>query len=372
MTRGVSFPASSRAFRALEPREEPTLDSRDVSLVFASYLEPEHVERIRAVDDRLDVRYEPDLLPPPRYPADHVGAPFERGPADEATWRSWLARADILFDFDRANLETLPDLAPRLRWVQATSAGIGQLVARHRYAERMPDTVFTTASGVHAQPLAEFCLLSMTALSRGLPKLSRDQRAKRWERFAGTDLEGRTLLIYGHGSIGARVGRAARALGMYVIGIKRSVEGQDAESLDADELHATGALEEHLHRADFLVLAAPHTPETEHVIGREALALLPPGAVLINVGRGSLVDEPALVAALRSGHLGGASLDVFEEEPLPASSPLWEMPNVIVSPHSAGTSDRENERITSLFCDNLRRFLEGEPLLNVLDPKRRY
>lgn len=343
-----------------------------MSLVIASFLEPEHVERIRAVDDRLDVRCDPGLLPRPRYSADHVGAPLERSAADEKKWRAWLGAADILFDFDRTNLEALPELAPNVRWIQATSAGIGQLVARHRYAERMPDTAFTTASGVHAQPLAEFCLLSMTAFTRALPRLSRDQRAKRWERFAGTDLAGRTVLIYGYGAIGTRVGRAARALGMRVIGIKRSVEGLDPASLDADELHTAEALREQLHRADFLVVAAPHTPETEGVIGREALALLPRGAVLVNVGRGSLVDEPALVDALRSGRLAGAGLDVFEEEPLPVSSPLWEMPNVIVSPHSAGTSDRENERITDLFRDNLRRFLDGEPLRNVFDAERRY
>lgn len=343
-----------------------------MSLVIASFLEPEHVERIRAVDDRLDVRWDPGLLPRPRYAADHVGAPLERSAADEKEWRAWLGAADILFDFDRTNLEALPELAPNVRWIQATSAGIGQLVVRHRYAERMPDTVFTTASGVHAQPLAEFCLLSMTAFTRALPRLSRGQRAKRWERFAGTDLAGRTVLIYGYGAIGTRVGRAARALGMRVIGIKRSVEGLDPASLDADELYTAEALREHLHRADFLVVAAPHTPETEGVIGREALALLPRGAVLVNVGRGPLVDEPALVDALRSGRLAGAGLDVFEEEPLPVSSPLWEMPNVIVSPHSAGTSDRENGRITDLFRDNLRRFLDGQPLRNVFDPERRY
>lgn len=352
--------------------EEPTLESRRLSLVFASFLEPEHVVRIRGLDARLDVRCDPALLPRPRYAADHVGAPFERSPADEARWREWLAGADILFDFDRTNLGELPDLAPNVRWIQATSAGIGQLVERHRYAERMPDTILTTASGVHAQPLAEFCALTMTALTRELPRLEHDRREKRWERFAGTDLEGRTVVVYGYGSIGARIGRVSRGLGMYVIGIKRSVEGLDPVSLDADELQPSGALMDHLDRADVLVLAAPHTPETEGVIGREALARLPEGAVLVNVGRGALLDEPALVEALRSGRLRGAGLDVFEEEPLPRSSPLWDMPNVIVSPHSAGTSDRENGRITDLFCENLRRFLAGAPLKNVFEPTRRY
>ncbi len=159
---------------------------------------------------------------------------------------------------------------------------------------------------------------------------------------------------------------------MQVLGIKRSPEGVEAADVGVNELGGPDALSDMLPRADFLVLSAPHTQETEHVIGEEQLALLPPGAVVINVGRGALIDEPALVSALRSGHLGGASLDVFEEEPLPESSPLWEMPNVIVSPHSGSTSDRENGRIIDLFCENLERFLRGHPLLNVLDTNRLY
>src|SRR5262249_49540922 len=127
-----------------------------------------------------------------------------------------------------------------------------------------------------------------------------------------------------------------------------------------------------LRRAEYLVLITPHTDETERMIGAEELALLPPGAVLINIGRGALIDESALIAALRSGHLGGAALDVFAEEPLPPDNPLWELPNVLISPHSGSTSDRENARLTELFCENLRRFLAGEPLLNILNLETLY
>jgi phosphoglycerate dehydrogenase-like enzyme len=343
-----------------------------VTVVVASYLEPEHVARVRAVDPRLDVIYEPALLAPPRYAADHVGAPFTRTAEQERRWRSYLARADVLFDFDRGNADALPELAPNVRWIQATSAGIGQYVARKRYAERMPDTTFTTASGVHASPLAEFCALAMLAFSRDLFAMIALQRERRWERFAATDLVGRTVVIYGLGAIGTQVARVARSLGMRTIGLKRSVAGITAEEVYADELYGAESLHAVLPRAEFLVLAAPHTPGTEHAIAAAELALLPEGAVLINVGRGALVDEPALVEALQSGHLGGAALDVFEEEPLPAESPLWTLPNVLVSPHSASTSDRENARITDLFCDNLRRWLAGEPLRNVLDPGAQY
>ncbi len=347
-------------------------DASRLTVLIASYLEPEHVERIRAVDSRLTVVYEPGLLRPPRYAADHMGGPLARSPEEEARWRALLARADVLFDFDYTNDAELPELCPRVRWIQSTSAGIGQFVKRRGYDTRMPRTVFTTASGVHARPLAEFCALAMLAVSRGLFTMLEAQRRKHWERFAGTDLLGQTVVIYGHGSIGEEVARLSRSFGLRTVGIKRSVDGQDPAALQADELHPAAALRTVLPRADFLVLCAPHTPETEGAIGREELASLKAGAVLINVGRGALVDENALVEALLSGHLGGAVLDVFEVEPLPAESPLWTMPNVLVSPHSASTSDRENARLTDLFCRNLRRFLAGEALENVLDTERLY
>ena len=259
-----------------------------------------------------------------------------------------------------------------MRWIQATSAGIGQFVRRNGYAERMPDTVFTTASGVHARPLAEFAALSMMAHARRLLHTLEAQRARRWERFAGSDLEGRTVLVVGYGSIGRELGRFCQAFGMTVLGVRRDPGGTDPASVHADELHAPAELPALWPRADYLVLAAPHTDETEGMLDAAALAALPEGAVVINVGRGALVDEPALVAALESGRLGGAYLDVFAEEPLPEESPLWGMPNVLVSPHSASTSDRENRRIVELFCENLRRWRAGEALLNVLDPHRLY
>ncbi len=343
-----------------------------LTVLIASFLEPEHVERIRRVDSGVDVVYEPDLLRKPRYTADHNGIPVPRSPADEASWRSLLANADVLFDFDYTNDADLPDLAPRVRWIQASSAGIGQFVARRRYHERMKGTTFTTARGVHAVPLAEFCALAMLGFSRGLFRMQDLQSRRRWERFAGTDLVGRTVVIFGHGAIGHEVARLARAFGMRALGVKRSVTRESPQAHHVDELHPASALRRILHRADFLVLAAPHTSETEGVLGAEEFKLLPAGAVLINIGRGALVDEAAMIEALRSGHLGGAALDVFAAEPLPPDSPLWAMPNVLVSPHSASTSDRENGRLTELFCDNLRRFLAGEPLRNVLDLERLY
>ena len=344
----------------------------DEVILIASWLEEENVARIREAAPWAELIHEPSLLRPPRYAADHTGEAGERSEADEKRWRSLLARATILFDFDRTNRDDLPELAANVRWVQATSSGIGQFVARMNYAARMPDTVFTTASGVHARPLAEFAFMCMLGHVRGLLPIVNAQRDKRWERFAGSDLEDRTVVVVGYGSIGQEIGRLANAFGVTVLGVRRRPEGMDPTSVHADELHGPDALADLLPRADFLVLAAPHTAETERMIGTAQLAALPPGAAVVNVGRGSLVDEPALIASLQDGHLGAAYLDVFADEPLPLESPLWSMPNVLVSPHSASTSDRENRRIVDLFCDNLRRWHAGEELLNQLDVVQLY
>ena len=347
-------------------------ESEKVNVLIASFLEEEYVHQIGRVDARIRVINEPDLLRPPRYPADHKGAPRERTPAQEARWRELLATADVLFDFDQTHREDLPELAPNVRWIQSTSSGIGQFVAAMGYGKRMPDTVITKASGVHGQPLAEFCLMVMLMFRKRLPRMVRDQSRKHWERYAGSDLAERTVVIVGLGAVGQEVARVCKALRMVVIGVGRSSSSLDSLSSPPDEFFPVADLLKVLPRAEHLVLSAPHTPETESLIGRDELALMPQGAILINIGRGPLVDEPALAAALASGHLGGAGLDVFVEEPLPEDSPFWEMPNVLVSPHSASTSDRENRRITDLFCENLKRFLAGQPLINLLDPNRLY
>ena len=336
------------------------------TILVTSYLEPEHVERIRQVDSRVNVIYEPALLATPRYAADHYGVP-NRSPDQEARWRELLSQADILFDFDPSHRQDLPELAPRARWVQSTSAGIGMFIKRMRYNTRMPNTVFTTASGVHAIPLAEFCIMGMLMFNKGLLRMVRDQGRKRWQRYAGTDLQGRTLAVVGMGKIGNQVAQLAHAFGMRVLG----TEGETITA-PVEKLYPRAHLDEMLQQAEYLVLSVPHTPQTERLIGARELALLPEGAMFINIGRGLVVDEPALVAALRSGHLSCAALDVFAEEPLPPDSPLWTMGNVLISPHSASTSDRENSRITDLFCENLRRFLDGKPLRNVLDIAKLY
>src|SRR5215207_404573 len=281
-------------------------DQPHYTVLIASYLEPEYVACIRTVSPRLQVVYEPGLLAPPRYHADHYNQ-IDRTPGQEARWRELLGQADILFDFDYTHREDLPDLAPNLRWLQSSSAGIGQFIRRASYDRRLPNAIFTTGSGVHARPLADFCLMSMLVFAKGLNRIIANQHRKHWERYAGSELGGRTLGIVGVGKIGAEVARMAQFMGMTVLGVKRTIAGIDPATLHLHELFAPDRLPEVLRRAEYLVLITPHTDETEHMIGATELALLPPGAVLINIGRGALIDTPALIAALESGKLGGAA-----------------------------------------------------------------
>jgi len=335
-------------------------------VLIASPLEPEHVDRIRAVDPRIELLHDPDLLPRPRYVSDHAGPPMTRTREQEARFLTMLGRAEVVFDFPSGHVRDLPAVAPRLRWLQATSAGIGQFV--QRLGLDRTDITFTTASGVHARPLADFCLMAMLMFAKNYVWMERDKKAKRWERYCGEELTGKTLAIVGVGRVGREVARHGKRMDMRVTGMRRSDEAvpEIDRLFDRADLHAM------LREADFLVIAAPHTPDTEGIIGERELAQLRPSAVVINIGRGALLDEDALIRALQERRLAGAALDVLRDEPPPQDSPLWDMPNVILSPHSASTVTQENARITEIFCDNLRRYLGGQPLRNVLDKKKLY
>ena len=334
--------------------------SNQLNLLIASYLEPEYVEQIRAVaPDRINVIYEPAFLGTPRYQGDHT-APIVLTPEQETEWRSLLAKADILFDFDYLNVAELADLAPNLKWVQTSSAGIGQLVKRTGLIDT--EIIFTTASGIHATPLAEFCLMAMLMFAKDAFHLAAEKEKRQWARYCGSQLAGQTLGVVGLGRVGREVARLGRCLGMHVIGIKRTIEGVAPAAVNVDDLLAPQDLPKLLNHADFVVLITPHTAETDQLLGTEEILGMKKDAVLINIARGAMVDEKALIEALRNGHLRGAALDVFEHEPLPPESPRWDMPNVLISPHSASTVDIENAKLTTRFCNNLRHFLDGEPL----------
>ena len=263
-------------------------------------------------------------------------------------------------------------LAPNVRWVQTTSAGVGQMVAKLGLADS--DLVVTTARGVHAEALTEFVFLALLMGTKDLARLQRDQKAHRWERHCGGELAGRTLAIIGAGRIGAQAARVGKAFGMRVIGTLANPSPARAAELGLDAVHGQDALHAVLAQADAVVLCTPHTPATERMIDAAALAAMRPGAVLVNIARGLVVDEEAMIDALRRRHLGFAALDVATIEPLPAGSPLWDMDNVLVSPHSASTAPSENRKIADIFIHNLGCWLDGrrEAMVNLLDKKRMY
>lgn len=336
-------------------------------MLITSYLDPALVNLIREKVPEVEVIYRQDLLYVPKHPTDHTSIP-NRTPDQEREWKDLLASADILFDFDHSHIEDLPEIAHNLKWIQATSAGIGQLVRSKGYSEKT-NWIFTTASGVHIRPLAEFVLMSMLIFAKDYFRTEAQQSKKEWVFFTANELRDYTLGIIGLGKIGREIARAAKAFDMRVVGTRRD---PSIATPNVDEVYSPSELSSVLKQSNFLCISAPHTDETSNLIGANEIAQLPQNAVLINISRGAVVDETALIEALRSGKLYGASLDVFIREPLPKDNPLWTMPRVIVSPHSASNGIKENERIVELFCKNLRLFVEGKPLINVLDTKKLY
>jgi phosphoglycerate dehydrogenase-like enzyme len=347
---------------------------RLLTVAIATPLDGELVEPIRAISDRIEVLYEPELLPPTRYPGDHHGAArFSRDAEAERRWQELLGRAEVLFglpDDSPASLAALVRSNPGLRWVQGTAAGTGeQLKAAGLTAEELERVAVTSASGVHVGPLAEFCLFGLLVFTKDLPRLRADQQAHHWDHYPVGELRGGTVLILGLGAIGTEVARLAKAFGMRTIGINRRGV---SDSPHVDEAHVPDRLHELLARADAVVVTLPLTTETLGMLDAQALGHLKPDAILVNAGRGGVIDEPALITALREQRLRGAALEVFATEPLPTHSPLWDLPNVLISPHTAALSVHENERIDELFCENLRRYLAGEDLLSRVDTKRFY
>jgi phosphoglycerate dehydrogenase-like enzyme len=348
-----------------------TQHSDRLNIFIASPLEEEHVARIRAAaPDRVIVTYEPDLLPPTRYVADHNGpAGFKRTPEQEARWRQNLAKADILWDFppDAADGTSGLSLAPKVKWIQATSSGIGSRVAK--LGLKASPILISTARGVHAGPLTEFVFHALIGHWKLYPRVQADQKAHRWERYCGEELAGKTLAIVGVGEVGRRIIEIGKAFEMRVSALARPGSKRTARDLGVDVLYQNEDLHAMLREADAVVLIIPHTAETENLISRAAIAAMKPGVVLVNIARGQVIDEQAMIEALRSGHIAFAALDVFTTEPLPPSSPLWDMPNVLVSPHSASTATSENRKVTDIFCRNLKLFLEGRTseMINMFD-----
>jgi len=280
-----------------------------------------------------------------------------------------------------------PHDAPNLRWIQFHNAGIDRLLDHPVYAES--DIALTTASGIHSIQMAEYTFSQILAFGHHLPEMFEDKLASqwsenRWGRYKPTELYESTLGIVGYGSIGRQIAHIAQAFGMKILALKRDLRHleleqsipelntADADGSIPDRIYPPEALHSMLSECDYVVLTVPLTPKTHHLIDMPALKAMKSTAVLINVARGPVIDEPALIEALRTGIIGGAGLDVFWEEPLPQESPLWKLPNVILSPHISGFSPHYDRRAVNLFAENLRRFIAGEPLLNQVSRSLHY
>jgi phosphoglycerate dehydrogenase-like enzyme len=277
--------------------------------------------------------------------------------------REALARAEVLIALHTPR--ELMKLAPGLRWLQGIGAGVEQFARAGVPRDRV---VVTNASGLSAGSMAEFVIGRLLQIWKHLRAMDEHQRAHRYVQTYGRTFSGSTVGIVGLGHIGIAVAVRARALGARVLGLRRTHRPGDVSEF-ADELFGPDRLHEMLARCDAVVVAAPATPDTLHLIDAAALGAMRRGAVLVNVARGSLVDEAALVEALSSGQLGAAALDVFEQEPLPASSPLWALPGCYISAHSSVSTDRYLDDVFDLFAENLARYAAGRPLRNQVDMK---
>ncbi|WP_435281124.1 D-2-hydroxyacid dehydrogenase [Streptomyces koelreuteriae] len=321
---------------------------------------------VRRLEPRIDLVVDHALLPPMRWPADFAGDPdWRRGPEQQRAYEAAIDSADALYgipDVDPAALARAVRANPRLRWVHTMAAGGGgQVKAAGLNAEELGRVLFTTSAGVHGRPLAEFAVFGVLAGAKDLPRLNRQQRDREWSgRWTMGQVSRQTVLVLGLGGIGRAVATALHALGATVIGTSR----RDVTAPGVSTVVHPDRITEVAPTVDAVVNTLPGTEATEHLLGKRFFDALRPGATLVNVGRGTVVDEAALADALDSGRVGFAALDVFETEPLPDSSPLWHHDRVLVSPHTAALDSSEDRLIAELFAANATRLLDGQDLVN--------
>jgi phosphoglycerate dehydrogenase-like enzyme len=324
----------------------------------------DQLDKLRAVSPRLDVQ-------------QVTGASFDDLPEDLRD------RVEILYGWGRSLDEA--HRYPNLKWIQAHSAGINNILDKPIWQS---EVIITTLSGVHPVPMAEHALAMILAFRWKLLAMFRWQtRAEwpegRWDKVIMPELRGCTLGIVGYGSIGRELARLAQALGMRVLAVNRSGQRRrdegynepgigDPDAIIPEKIYPVVDLLEMLPQCDYVVTLIPLTPETHHLFGAETFARMKKSAFFFNLGRGPVVDEAALVEALRQGQIAGVGLDVYEQEPLPSDSPLWQLENVLISPHVSGFTPKYDERASDLFAENLRRYLAGEPLLNLVERERGY
>ena len=265
--------------------------------------------------------------------------------------------------------------APKLRWLQFPGAGVDSLATTGLLSVNS-SVIVTTAAGIHAETISEYVFGSMLMFNWNWPQMVRLQdnhvwaRSATWYHLGGRELAGQTLGIIGLGHIGRRISQLAHAFGMRVLGMRRSLSGE--QEPDVDQLFLPEQLHELLRLCDYVVISVPLTRETEKLIGEDELRVMRSNAYLVNIARGRVIDEQALIQALREGWIAGAGLDVTDEEPLPSESPLYSMPNVILTPHISGNSAHYDTRLAALFADNLKRYRLGQKLQNQYEPSRGY
>lgn len=279
---------------------------------------------------------------------------------------SVLNYADIIFAA-RLPIDVLKR-APRLKWVQMTSAGVDRFLDKDMVDSPV---IMTNVSGIHAVPISEYIMCVMLMFAKQMPFCNQLKQERKWQRYNAGILSGKTLGVVGLGHIGREVARLARCFGMNVIATRRSAT-EHSKARYVNHLIPRQRLPELLSGSDFVALTLPSTPETTLLVGEKELRLMKPTSFIINIGRGKIIDEEALVRALKEHWIAGAGLDVFTREPLPQESQLWNLPNVIFTPHVSGSMEDYYLRATSVFTENLVRFLEGKRLLHMVDKKRGY
>ncbi len=336
-----------------------------VCLGFPPFASPNYLERLAALA-QVEARVLP-IDPGADWATENAGHPYPEPPP----WATTVAteREEILAESHvLATLhapDRLRDRAPQLRWIQGAGAGVEQFATAGVDQDRV---VLTNCSGVSAGSMAEWVIGRLLQVWKRFREADAFQQERRFERSYGRTFTGSTIGIVGLGGIGTAVATRARALGCRTLGLKRSAKPGDRSDV-VDELFPASGLHDLLARSDAVIVSAPATAETHHLIDAAALAAMPRHAVLVNVARGSLVDQAELIRVMQEEPLAAAVLDVFDPEPLEASSPLWEIPNVYISAHSSVAIDRYMDDVFELFFDNLQRFLAGEPLRNVVDMK---
>jgi phosphoglycerate dehydrogenase-like enzyme len=354
--------------RTLEHAPVPVYFDQTELVVYVPYpglapvVDRDRLSEIHPGIEVLDVPYEIEHAARAERERDPFSAELRRAePPLTAEQAAAFARANVILTLDVPM--DLPPLVPRLQWIQAIGSGVGQFVSA-RLAEG--GIVLTNGASIGAAAIAEWTMARILQILKRLPEHDAQARQHRWVMTPGSQLEGRTLAIVGLGAIGRQVARRSRAFGVRLLGVRRQASAGQTDP-DVDELHGPDALHDVLARSDIVVVAVPGTTGNESLFDAAAFAAMGPGSIFVNVGRGLLVDEDALVASLRTGHLRAAAIDVARTEPLPPDSPLWTTPNLFISPHSSAANDQYARRAFDLFCENLTRFVSGQPLLNVVD-----